>query len=185
MNTIAPQYRSAWEQALAFHGHSCPGLALGCRLAVDALAHLGAQPSEDEELICIAETESCALDAVQVVAGCTMGKGNVFLRLRGKHAFSFYRRGGAGESEHKGIRLVWRFAGPDMPREEKIRYFFSAPWQELYTLTPLAGPLPPFARISASLACAACGELTAEPFLRLHEGRLVCLDCFVCSSRIL
>jgi formylmethanofuran dehydrogenase subunit E len=92
---LSPDMAPFWEASLAFHGHSCPGLALGCRVAVDALKHMVMEgPSRDEELVCVAETDSCAVDAIQAISGCTLGKGNLLLRLRGKHAFSFYHRDG-------------------------------------------------------------------------------------------
>ncbi len=178
---LSPRMARLWEAAAAFHGHECPGLALGCRVAADALDHLGlAGPGRDEEIVCVAETESCAVDAIQVVTGCTMGKGNLLLRLRGKHAFSFYRRD-AG----RGIRILWLARLRDMPRRERTAHFLTAPAADLYSLAPALLPLPGKALLSPSLACAACGEMTAEPYVRLREGQPYCPDCFVTSSRIL
>ncbi len=34
----------------------------------------------------------CGVDAIQVLTGCTYGKGNLIHRDLGKMAFSFYRR---------------------------------------------------------------------------------------------
>lgn len=30
-----------WNRCVAFHGHSCPGLAIGFRAATEALSYLG------------------------------------------------------------------------------------------------------------------------------------------------
>ncbi len=42
-----------YKEILAFHGHECPGIAMGYRMAKAALAELTALRSEDEELVAI------------------------------------------------------------------------------------------------------------------------------------
>ncbi len=176
----APEYASARETALNFHGHACPGLALGCRIAVDALACLAHARSVDEELVCVAETESCALDAIQAVAGCSLGKGNLILRLRGKHAFSFFLR-----DSGKSLRFLWTASAGNGSREETMSRFLSAPAGDLYRMLTPAYGLPPKAAVSPSIPCAACGENVSECSIRLHQGRYLCLDCYDPHSRII
>ena len=53
-----------FEEAVRFHGHACPGLALGFRAAEIGLAELGLGRSRDEELVAICENRSCAVDAI-------------------------------------------------------------------------------------------------------------------------
>ena len=60
------------EQAIAFHGHFCPGLTIGFRAALIGMRKLGVQRAYDEELVAIAETDACGVDAVQVLTGCTV-----------------------------------------------------------------------------------------------------------------
>ena len=81
-----------FAEAAAFHGHVCPGLALGYRAAETALERLRTGRAEDEELVTIAETDACGVDAIQVLTGCTVGKGNLFFKNYGKHAFTFINR---------------------------------------------------------------------------------------------
>jgi hypothetical protein len=52
-----------FEQIIRFHGHLCPGLAIGYRAAKIAAANLQADRSEDEELVAIVETDACGIDA--------------------------------------------------------------------------------------------------------------------------
>ena len=68
--------KAMWEKAVAFHGHECPGLALGVRLCEFVRLRLGRTSAHDEELVCIAETDACPGDAIQALLGCTLGKGN-------------------------------------------------------------------------------------------------------------
>ena len=93
----------SYNEAVAFHGHACPGLALGYRAAEYAMAALRAGRSDDEDLVAIIENEACGVDAIQLVAGCSVGKGNLILKNFGKHAYTFIDR-----KSNRAIRLVQR-----------------------------------------------------------------------------
>ena len=103
-----------YNEAVAFHGHSCPGLALGYRAAEYALQHLRAGWSEDEDLVAVVENDACGVDAIQLVAGCSAGKGNLILRDFGKHAYTFIDR-----RSNRAIRLVQR-PGPVIQRIDPL-----------------------------------------------------------------
>ncbi|MDX9841570.1 MAG: formylmethanofuran dehydrogenase subunit E family protein, partial [Desulfobulbus sp.] len=76
------------QATIAFHGHSCPGLAIGMRAAEIAQQEMaGAGPAG---LVCVSETDMCGVDAIQFLTGCTYGKGNLLHRDYGKMAFSFH-----------------------------------------------------------------------------------------------
>lgn len=165
--------QSLWEACVAFHGHACPGLALGIRLCEFVRQRLDTGHASDEELVCVAETDSCPVDAVQAVLGCTFGKGNLLYRPTGKTAYSFYQRA-TGE----GFRVVARRSRTPLSREERIRQIMAAPLEELFTVTPVKAPMPEKARIFKTLACEVCGEGVAEHMARLQDGKIVCLDCF-------
>lgn len=173
--------QTLWQKAVTFHGHACPGLAIGCGMVMAAARYLElGGPSVDEEITCVTETDACCVDAVQALMGCTMGKGNLLLRLRGKAAMSFFDRAG-----NRACRVLWQGAGSDMPREEKIRFILSPQAAACFTVTPLELHAPSEARLARSLPCAACKERTAEFMLRPHEGALYCLDCWPDGSRVL
>ena len=78
------------EAAIAFHGHLCPGLAIGIRAAELAQCELD-NPSDDE-IVAVVETDMCGVDAIQFLTGATLGKGNLIHRDYGKMAFSFFCR---------------------------------------------------------------------------------------------
>ncbi len=61
------------ELAIQFHGHICPGLLIGVRAAEFAQKHLDVSQDYDEELVAIVETDSCGVDAIQAILGCTFG----------------------------------------------------------------------------------------------------------------
>jgi formylmethanofuran dehydrogenase subunit E len=84
-----------------FHGHSCFGLAVGFRVAQIAMRWLKAERARDEEIVAIVENKSCAVDAIQFITGCTLGKGNLFVKDYGKHVYTFARR-----PSGKGVRIA-------------------------------------------------------------------------------
>ena len=89
------------KDTMSFHGHWCPGLAIGIRAAEWALKEMGKAP--DEEIVAVVETDMCGVDAIQYLTGCTFGKGNLIHKDYGKNAFTFYRR-----RDGKAMRLVLR-----------------------------------------------------------------------------
>lgn len=165
--------QALWDKCVAFHGHACPGLALGVRLCEFVRQRLGTDYAPDEELVCVAETDSCPVDAVQAVLGCTVGKGNLLYRPTGKTAYSFYNRS-TGES----FRVVARRNQTPLSREERIRQIITAPLEDLFAVTPVKAPVPEKARIFKTLTCEICGEGVAEHMARLQDGKVVCPDCF-------
>ncbi len=188
-------FAPGWRKAVQFHGHACPGLAIGYRIAMSALTFLAnetgdkekvASPhilSPDEELVCIAETDACCVDAIQFFLGCTVGKGNLMLKNRGKMAMSFFYR-----STEKAVRILWtgnNLADAGISREERISVILSAPEECILKLSIIPYNPPERAIISNSLVCANCGEKTAEFAIRLKQGQPYCLDCWTDPTRIL
>jgi len=187
-----------FEDVVAFHGHACPGLALGYRVSLYALKMLGDRAS-DEELTATVENNSCAVDAVQVLTGCTFGKGNLIFRDYGKHVYTFIRRP-SGE----GIRISVDWRSPEETDKEKsmwerhmkgdrseevlnmvhdrkakkIDTIMNAKDDELFTVTKSGMALPEEARIYPSVRCACCNEKVMEPRARLRDGKIVCIPCF-------
>ena len=82
-----------FNEVVEFHGHACPGLAVGYRMTREAMEYLNNNyRAEDEELVAIVENDACGTDAVQYLSGCTFGKGNFIFQDHGKMVYSFYFR---------------------------------------------------------------------------------------------
>ena len=81
-----------FKKCLDFHGHLCPGLSIGYRAAKVGLEWLAENRSADEELVAIVENDACGCDAIQVMTGCTFGKGNFIFKDHGKQVFTFFGR---------------------------------------------------------------------------------------------
>lgn len=171
-----------WAACGKFHGHQCPGLAIGFKAVEGAVGELGLDienPSIDEELVCVTENDACGVDAVQRLLGCTYGKGNLIPRLRGKMAFSFFDR-----LTGRGVRLCLKpGAEDDRTRDEAMRYLLETPYTELFVISKPPYSLPEQARIFNSQCCTKCGEETAEYALRFQNRKPVCLDCYDAYQR--
>ena len=107
-----------WEKCVAFHGHECGGLAIGFRAALYAAELLELTFSQDEETVCVSENDACGVDAVQVILGCSVGKGNLLFHVTGKQAWSFYER-----SSGKSVRLVLKPKPQGMTKEQSFAYY--------------------------------------------------------------
>ncbi len=187
----------SYDDAVNFHGHSCPGLALGYRVSLKALKEFKRR-SEDEEIVAVVENNSCAVDAVQVMTGCTFGKGNLIFKDYGKQVYTFISR-----PSGKSIRISIDWKKPDEKKEDKImwnryikgdrsekvikfvhdrkstkvRYILEADEKELLTVKRGRERLPPEAEIYTSIKCALCKEKVMEPRARIKNGEIVCIPC--------
>ena len=109
-----------WEKCVEFHGHSCGGLRIGYQAARYAMELLNIGFSDKEQVVCISENDACGVDAIQVMLGCSIGKGNLLFHMTGKQAFSFYNRA-SGQS----VRLLLKPKPADMTPEESSRYYLT------------------------------------------------------------
>ena len=165
-----------YSEIVNFHGHDCPGLAIGYRMASSAIAALRTNRSADEEIVAIVENDACGVDALQCVSGCTFGKGNLLFRDYGKQVYTLYSR-----STREGIRVVFHGNGiPEDMHDDRTaltKFILKAPEVQLLSLEQVVIGEPEPAQIKNSVSCAICGESVMES--RLHEvnGRLACIPC--------
>jgi formylmethanofuran dehydrogenase subunit E len=187
-----------FAKVVKFHGHACPGLAFGYRAAKLALGELGVERAEDEELIAIVENNSCAVDAIQVLAGCTFGKGNLFFRDYGKQVYTLLKRS-SGEAvrlsvswepppEDPETEKAWQafMAGNRSPetlelarnaKKAKMTSILTAADHELFKIGKPKVEPPPSAAIHKSLTCRVCGEKVMEPKAAKGAAGPVCIPC--------
>lgn len=164
-----------WEECVDFHGHACPGLAMGFRASEIAAEELGIplEKASDEEIVCIVENDACGVDAVQVLFSCTAGKGNLLFRIRGKQVFSFFDR-----NTGKKVRVIMDVNSNFSEREESMYHILNASRNEISKVMEPSYEVPEKARIFNSVVCEICKEAAREDLIRLQEEKKVCLDCF-------
>ncbi len=167
-----------WERCVEFHGHECPGLAMGFKACEAAVERLGISFSKDEELVCVTENDACGVDAIQVITGCTFGKGNLIYRGTGKMAFSFFNR-----TNDQSLRIIVRPLTGEMDRQQRQAYILNTAIDEVFIFSRPTFELPEKARLFSTIICENCGEGAPEHKIRLNNGKKVCLDCFKDYSR--
>jgi formylmethanofuran dehydrogenase subunit E len=164
-----------------FHGHLCPGVVIGYCAARLGMRELSASRAGDEELIAIVENDTCAVDAIQVLTGCTFGKGNLFFRDYGKMVFTFATRAN-GRSVRLCLRPGSRPDVSDVPEDQQrarqIEFMLSHDPCDFFEMrTDTLACLPSAARIRESILCEMCGEMVMSTRLRKYVDKSVCIPC--------
>jgi formylmethanofuran dehydrogenase subunit E len=176
------------DGVIAFHGHHCPGLTFGMRIGGWVLREFGR--AADEEIVAVVETDMCAVDAIQYLTGCTFGKGNLVFLNYGKNAYSFFRR-----RDNKNVRLMTHGGLLHDLREERekltpndtenarriqqqmIDRILRANFDDIFSITPAAVPMPGTARIHQSIRCDNCGEPVMSTRIQNINGQKLCIPC--------
>jgi len=190
-----------FSEVIRFHGHICPGLAIGYK-AVDAgLNELKSSMSEDEEIVAVVENDSCAVDAVQVLTGCTFGKGNLIFKDHGKQVYTFINR---NSKDAVRVSLNDSFSIDTLaPQLGKLRALVNSglanelekedlkqmavevskeilviPNTKMFHIEHVEVDLPEKAKIYKSVKCFECGEMVSEHRSRVRNGKIICIPCF-------
>ena len=187
------------KSCVEFHGHICPGLVYGYRVAKEAIKLMKLRRAVDEEVFAICENDSCAVDALQVMLGTVAGKGNLIIKDFGKNAYTVlnrskrqaYRFSRKTRYDYKGEdktvfeRLEKAVASGKASADErrelkrlKVQDLLARPFEEIFITTrvPFAEPL--YAKLAPSEPCVICGEMTmATKMIKLRDGRKACIPC--------
>ena len=173
-----------YNALIKFHGHSCPGLAIGYKVVKAAIENGGLKKAGDEELVAIVENNSCSVDAVQFLLNCTFGKGNLVFRDYGKQVFTFAQR-----TTGKAIRVSMLPGAIDHPedlteeerrefREKMVEKILNLPWEKLVKVEDVMIHFPGEAEIHTSVSCDICKEPTMETRTVQKGGKVYCTPCF-------
>jgi formylmethanofuran dehydrogenase subunit E len=186
------------KRCIDFHGHLCPGLSLGLQASRALLHYLGEERAQDEELVAVVETDACGSDAIQVMTGCTFGKGNFFFKNFGKHAFTLGSRKsgravrvclrpGAWIPGTEDADLARKVGSGSASVEEKERFahlqenaakrILSLEPEALFKIEEIPMLLPPKAKVMRSGICEGCGEPVKADFLENVGGKMLCASC--------
>ncbi len=188
------------KKLFEFHGHICWASALGYRAGKLALEKLGVKRTGARDLFCIIEVGHahgavCFADGVQVATGCTVGKGNLIKKPRGKLAFTLIdvknwkqiRISYTGALKDKIAQTAFmkkRAAGippTEIPEEEAmevVKIVMEAPEEEIFIISKVEETqFEPPEEILGSAVCEICGEWVSIPYLRVLGDKKVCIDC--------
>lgn len=194
--------QEAFDTVIQFHQHSCPGAAFGVRVAEAALSHFGLDQASSE-LVLLSETDACAVDALQVLTGCTYGKRNLIHQDNGRYAFTFWRGG-----SEKGVRVrakagsivyrpeeLWEIVdriqdGTATPedeaafaaaQEDRIVRLLAVAQDEILIVEPVDAQAPRPKQLAPAESCEKCGEPTSVETLHDHRGKMLCPACHLAA----
>jgi len=187
------------KRCVEFHGHICPGLIYGYRVAREAMQLMNIGRSVDEEVVAICENDSCAVDALQVLLGTVAGKGNLIIQNYGKNAYTVLSRSGR-QAYRFSRRTQYEYTGKDRDdfdrlsaaveagkaseeeRRElkrlKMEDLLTRPFEEIFTTSEAPFEEPLYAPLAPSEPCAVCGEMTmATKMTASADTGRVCIPC--------
>jgi len=187
------------KKCIEFHGHLCPGLVYGYLVAKEAINLLELQRSKDEEVVAVSENDSCAVDALQILLGTSIGKGNLILKDYGKNAYTILNRSKKsafrfsrkkyyqyiGEAEEAFGRLDAAISsGTATERDRRYHKLLKAadlisrPFGDIFFTEQVEFIMPPYAPLARSEACAKCGEMTmSTKMVESKNGARLCIPC--------
>ncbi len=189
------------EAGQQLHGHKCPAMPLGLRAGAAAMNKLGVERSQDGQLLAILELGEghcahCFADGIQMITGCTFGKGNIQQLGYGKFGLTLVER-----ATGRAVRVVpkaeaqaatkqtpffkeYREKGipasqvpPDVvaPLVEKV---MNAPDEAILKVGEVfEHPLPRKSEAFASFVCERCGDMVVEKYGRVVGAQRVCIPC--------
>lgn len=173
------------HEAVAFHGHLCPGQVLGTRMVLAGCAALKiVEPKEMKKgLVIFVEIDRCATDAIQALTGCSLGKRTLKHLDYGKMAATF-----ADVPRGEAVRVVARddardrvrlyAPGETEPRAAQILAYRVMPDDELLAVQRVA-ILPGWLdRKRVRAHCQRCGEGVNYGLEVVQNGLTLCRSCF-------
>jgi len=187
-----------WNQAVALHGHICPGIVVGARASMLVLELLGRSGQYiGVSHYAVVENDVCGVDGVQVITGCTLGNDSLIIDNQGKFAFSWMDKDSGA-----GYRLllkvpVWKSNEP-LVLHEKVKFGTATPEEkqgflaargqrgqelmamsdeELFDVEKIVRKIPGKPRLFPFVTCARCGESFMEAYGHKIEGKIVCAAC--------
>lgn len=189
--------RPPLERAIEFHGHICPGLLMGVRVAEFAQKFLDVDQDQDEELLAVLYHNSCGADAIQAILGCTFGKGNLIFKDYGKQVYTI-----ASREKNRAVRISHKLGSRSGPKNDRYRelagmevltpdeaeeledlraFMFedimTRPFESMFEYREVPFEAPAKAKIYPSVKCEVCGEGVMEPRAVKTETGWICMEC--------
>lgn len=189
------------ERGLELHGHKCPAMPLGLRAGAIAMNMLGVPRSDAKSLLALVELgddhcSHCFGDGVQMVTGCTFGKGNIKQLGYGKFGLTL-----VDKATGRAVRVApraevqmhtketaffteYRMKGvpptevPDEVVDPLIAEVFSTPEGTLFSVSEVFDyEVEAKEEDFSSFVCDRCGEMVVERYGRVVGDRKVCIPC--------
>lgn len=185
----------AWE----FHGHRCPFMPLGYRMARLAMKELGVEHEKDHGFFAIPELgighpQTCLMDGIQIATGSTYGKSLMERTFWGKLAVIFYKPGKVAvrisilpefsDEFGKNEFFAYRKRGvepSDIPSDvadAAIKWMYEQADDSVFKMEKLPDYkfVPPKGSFN-KMKCTRCGEYVFERYVRFVDNKPHCIPC--------
>ncbi|MBU1537832.1 tRNA CCA-pyrophosphorylase [Myxococcota bacterium] len=194
--------RQFLEAGQFFHGHKCPAMPMGLRVGAAAMNQLGVERGQDGQLLALVEIgedhcATCFADGIQMITGCTLGKGNIRKLHYGKWGVTLVETasGRAVRVTPKAVAMLankqtefftkYREKGipasrvPDEVVEPLVQRVMNAPADNLMDIGEVTSfSLEKKPHTFAGFVCDHCAEMTVESYGRPLGAQKVCQPCF-------
>jgi formylmethanofuran dehydrogenase subunit E len=189
------------ESGLMFHGHKCLAMPLGLRMGAAAMNALGVARAEDGQLLALVELgdqhcSHCLADGIQMITGCTFGKGNIKQLSYGKFGLTLVdcatrravrvapRAEAQNAMKQTPFFTEYRVKGipasqvPDEVVEPLIQNVLNAPQEKVMVVgEEFRFDVSKSSETLASFECERCGENVVEKYGRVIGQQKVCIPC--------
>jgi len=190
------------EAGIMFHGHKCPAMPSGLRVGAAAMNALGVKRAKDSQLIALIEIgdnhfATCFADGIQMITGCTFGKGNIKKLNYGKWGITLVeaKSGRAvhvapkGEimSKNKQTKFFTEYRTKGIPAsavpqeiiDPLVNNVMTIPEEQMLNISDIFQyDLPKGKGTFASFICDDCREMVVEGYGRPHEDKKFCQPCY-------
>lgn len=190
-----------YEHGLALHGHKCPAMPMGLRVGAAAMNALGVDRAKDGQLLALVELgedhcATCFADGVQMITGCTFGKGNIKKLHYGKWGVTLVEvaTGRAVRVTPKAEAMLankqtdffkeFREKGvpaskvPPEVVEPLVQRVMGAPDEKLLSVGEFfTYQIKHRPHSFSSFVCEGCGEMVVEGYARIVGEKRVCIPC--------
>lgn len=159
-----PEKRIAaiWKVSVQFHGKECRHLAIGVRVCETALRRLQIDALDRDRLVCVSESDGCAVDAIQAGLGCSIGKKHLLFFNTGRLIFSVYDL----KSDH-AVRICVK---PEVAESDiSIGEILTMPEEALFYFEQ-ARPMTEKVRRKVNRGCEYRGEESHKPLGSIHDS---------------
>jgi formylmethanofuran dehydrogenase subunit E len=185
---IALDFESLLNESVRIHGHLCAGQVLGVRMSMLGLREIGLvdpKGKDRKSIIVFVEMDRCAIDAVQSVTGCSLGKRSMKFLDYGKMAVTFLNL-----KTNKAVRI---FAREDSRAKAKERFpeienkyagqleaYKIMSDEELFDVMEVTVNVAPEdmpGRPMRRVQCDSCGEHVQDMREVYQDGKVLCVAC--------
>jgi len=196
------------EAGQVFHGHKCPAMPMGLRVGAAAMNKLGVERAKDGQLLALVELgdahcATCFADGVQMITGCTFGKGNIKKLHYGKWGVTLVdtttgravRVTPKAEAmlANKKTEFFTEYRMKHIPAskvpaevvEPLVEEVMGAPAEMLLNIGEIFDyEVPPKVESFSGFVCDMCGEMVVEGYGRpLDDDKKVCQPCYEKAQR--